>query len=598
MCRIYGHYGGLAIAPDRLRAVGHAMQHGGPDAQTLWTGDEGALGNNRLAIQGVADGDQPFASGDAVCVFNGEIYNHRALRAELNAAGRRIAGDCDGNILLPLYELYGDAFVDRLEGMFAIAIIDRRERTLKLYSDPTGMKSVYYFVSSDGRRLAFAQELQALSKYPGFPAVLEPTALDRYLGGKAVWGPETIYRDVKTLPPGTVLCFSEAGVKIESREPVEAQIEWPGGVADLASAAGMLDAMLQSELTRMLDADVPVCVITSGGLDSSYITALARRRVPDLASFNIAYTGNWPADERAFADEVAAHCGTRHHQVEIHPDTFPGLIERFIRHLDQPNNAPHSLSTFAIFEAIHEAGFKVALTGDGADELFAGYARYSRAAADEAPGWERRYQDTMSAVGTEALERLYTPAYRAELAARGGLFADASGAALAQRVREAPGRKLETILRYDQYERFPYYILRRVDHLSMAHSVEARIPFLQPRIVEFAHALPAELKVVDGRVKAPVTEAARPWLPSSVVERPKQPFTLPITAMIRPGEALHQLIGDVLLASGRRCADLIEQREIEELFRLQSAEPTAWAAEALWSVLMAELWLSARGLTF
>jgi len=580
-----------------LRAVGHSMLHGGPDAQTLWTGAEGALGNNRLAIQGVADGSQPFVSADAVCVFNGEIYNHRALRAELAAAGRHIDGDCDGNILLPLYELFGDAFVDRLEGMYAIAIIDRRERVLKLFSDPAGMKSLYYFVSPDGRRLAFAQELQALSKYPGFPTALDPMALDRYLGGKAVWGPETVYRDVKTLPPGTVLRFSEAGVKVESHEPIEAQIDWPQGVPDLDSAAHMLDSMLQDELTRMLAADVPVCVITSGGLDSSYITALARQRVPDLASFNIAYAGNWPADERSFANEVAAHCGTRHHQVEIHPDTFPALIERFIRHLDQPNNAPHSLSTFAIFEAIHEAGFKVALTGDGADELFAGYARYSRAAADEAPGWERRYQDTMSAVGTDLLGRLYTPEYRAELALRGGLFADRSGRDLAERVRAAPGRKLETLLRYDQSIRFPYYILRRVDHLSMAHSVEARIPFLQPRIVEFAHALPAELKVVDGQVKAPVVEAARPWLPSSVIERPKQPFTLPITAMIRPGEALHELMGDVLLASDRRCADLIEQREIDELFRLQSAQPTSWAAEALWSVLMAELWLSVRGLT-
>lgn len=597
MCRIYGHFGNPPIPSDALRAVGRAMFHGGPDAQTLWTGAEGALGNNRLAIQGIVDGDQPFVSADGVCVFNGEIYNHRILRAELAATGRRIDGDCDGNILLPLYELYGDAFVDRLEGMYAIAIIDRREQVLKLFTDPAGMKSLYYFVSPDGRQLAFAQELQALSAYPGFPAALDPLALDRYLGGKAVWGPETVYQDVRTLPPGTLLRFSEAGVKVETREPVAARIDWPDGGPDLGHAAGMLDTMLQDELTRMLAADVPVCVITSGGLDSSYITALARRRVPDLASFNIAYAGNWPADERAFAAEVAAHCGTRHHQVEIHPDTFPSLVERFIRHLDQPNNAPHSLSTFAIFEAIHEAGFKVALTGDGADELFAGYARYARAAADEAPGWERRYQDTMSAVGTDLLGRLYTPQYRAELERHGGLFADRSGRELAERVRAASGSKLETLLRYDQYARFPYYILRRVDHLSMAHSVEARIPFLQPRIVEFAHALPAALKVVGDQVKAPVAEAARPWLPSSVIERPKQPFTLPITAMIRPGEALHDLVGDVLLASDRRCAELIDQREIEKLFRLQSAQPTSWAAEALWSVLMVELWLSARGLT-
>jgi asparagine synthase (glutamine-hydrolysing) len=593
MCRIHGYFGGEPVDRAVLHRVSRAMLHGGPDAQTLWTGEDGALGSNRLAIQGIPDGDQPFTLGELVCVFNGEIYNHRQLRAMLADHGYRLDGDCDGNVLLPLYQLYGDAFVDRLEGMFAIAIIDRRTHSLALFTDPAGMKSVYYFLSAGGSRLSFAQELQALSVYPDFPDEIDPLAVDRYLGGRAVWGPGTIYSGVRTLEPGCMLRFDGSRLTVRAGTPVAAE---PAADTDLAGAAARLDGLLQHELSRMLDADVPVCVITSGGLDSSYLTALARQQVPDLASFNIAYVGDWPSDERAFAAEVAAHCGTDHHQVLIHPDTFAELTQRFIRHLDQPNNAPHSLSTYALFEAIHQAGFKVALTGDGADELFSGYARYVRASRDDSPDWHRQYQDTMAAVGSPLLRRLYQPEFQQRLLAEGGFFADRSGDELARRVQAEPAGKLETILRYDQYQRFPYYILRRVDHLSMGHSVEARIPFLQPSIVRFAHGLPASLKVAGSQVKAPVAEAARRWLPPSIISRPKQPFTLPIAAMMVPGQAIYDLIGDVLITGERRCAELLRQDGINELFRLQTKEPTGYAADALWSLLMLELWLAARSL--
>ncbi|WP_436500486.1 asparagine synthase (glutamine-hydrolyzing) [Actinokineospora sp. HUAS TT18] len=596
MCRIYGSFGDKSVDSHVLAAVAEAQVHGGPDAQTVVNADTWALGNNRLAIQGIAAGEQPFRLDGLTCVFNGEIYNHRALRAELGARGYRFNGDCDGDVLLPLYELYGDEFVSRLEGMYAIAIVDTRaEPCLKLFVDHAGMKSLYYYVS-DGSQLNFASELRALAKFPDFPDRIDPLAVDRYLGGKAVWGPETIYSQVRTLVPGTVLRFSADGWLTERQiDLAPREFDWPEGGPTRAAAAEILDGLLHDELSRMLDADVPVCVITSGGLDSSYITGMAKSLVPDLASFNIAYAGTWPSDERHFADEVARHVGTRHHQVLLEPAEFPGLIDRFLRHLDQPNNAPHSLSTYGLFEAIHDAGFKVALTGDGADELFSGYARYVKAARDGSATWHRSYQDTMAAAGPGTLSTLYSTAFRAEVAANGGYFADQSGDELVKRVRGAD--KLETLLRYDQFERFPYYILRRVDHLSMAHSVEARIPFLQPSVMRFSRALPTSLKVVDELVKTPVADAARRWIPQSIVDRPKQPFTLPIAAMIRPGEALHDLIGDVLLSSAFRCKDYFDQRKLRELFQLQTDNPSGHAAEVLWSVLMLELWLSVRDLT-
>ncbi|WP_041820204.1 asparagine synthase (glutamine-hydrolyzing) [Streptomyces davaonensis] len=598
MCRIYGCFGGERAESDVLDAVAAAMLPGGPDEQTRRDGDGWTLGTNRLAIQGVDSGHQPFARGQLTCVFNGEIYNHRQLRTELAARGYAFDdGHCDGDVLLPLYELYGDAFTARLEGMFAIALVDERaEPTLKLFTDHAGMKSLYYYLSADGRRLRFASELQALSRFPDFPDELDPLAVDRYLGGKAVWGPGTVYSRVHTLEPGSTLRFADGRTTVTHTPLEPADPHWPDGDPTVAAAAELLDELLRAEVGRMVDADVPVCVITSGGLDSSYTTALAAHLVSDVASFNIAYHGDWPADERHHAAEVARHCGTAHHQVLLDPAGFPELVERFVRHLDQPNNAPHSLSTFALFEAVHQAGFKVALTGDGADELFAGYARFVKADRDGAASWHRTYQGTMAAADTAALDRLYTPDYLAHVRTAGGYFGDRSGDELDRRVRSGRRGKLETLLRYDQFERFPYYILRRVDHLSMAHSVEARIPFLQPSVMRLAHALPAHVKVAGDTVKAPVAEAARRWVPRGIVERPKQPFTLPVTAMIKPGEALYDMIGDLLLGPGARCRDYVRRDTVQDVLRTQTESPAAHAAELLWSLLMLETWLSARSL--
>ncbi|GGN94758.1 asparagine synthetase B [Streptomyces albiflavescens] len=591
MCRIHGSFGGEPIAPHVLHTVGEAQRHGGPDARTLRTGDGWALGNNRLAVQGIAHGQQPYVLGDLTCVFNGEIYNHRQLRAELAAQGHEFQGDCDGDVLLPLYERYGDAFVRRLEGMFALAIVDLRdEPCLKLFSDHAGMKSLYYYVSADGRRLCFASELQALARFPDFPDAIDPSAVDRYFGGRAIWGPGTVYTGVRTLPPGSALRFDGNRLSVEQRQLDALVLDGSTSVGDL------LDRTLRHELARMLDADVPVCVITSGGLDSSYLTALAAATVPEPHSFTIAYRGDWPGDERHFAREVAAHCGTRHHEVVLDPADFPDLIDRFVRHLDQPNNAPHGLSTFALFEAVHDAGFKVAVTGDGADELFGGYARFVKAARDDGANWHRAYQDTMAAAGTATLARLYTPEYLAQLRTTGGHFGDACGDEIQRRVRGGRHGKLETLLRYDQTERFPSYILRRVDHLGMAHAVEARIPFLQPSVMRLAHAVPPALKVVGETVKAPVAEAARRRLPRSILDRPKQPFTLPVTAMIKPGEALYDLIGDTLLGPRTRCGAYIRRDTVRELFRMQTERPDAHAAEVLWSLLILETWFATRNL--
>jgi asparagine synthase (glutamine-hydrolysing) len=595
MCRIFGYLGHRQIDSTTLESVSRAMIHGGPDAQTVRRGAAWALGNNRLAIQGIANGDQPFFLHDTACVFNGEIYNHRALRKDLGNRGYKFIGDCDGDVILPLYELYGDAFVSKLEGMFAIALVDTRDRKcLKLFVDHAGMKSLYYYTSSDGTELYFASELVALSLFPDFPAEVDPSAIDHYFGGRAVWGPGTIYKNVYTLTPGSMLQFTPDEA-IAVRHPIESP-PVPVSENEPDSAGNTLDQLLRDELISMLDADVPACVITSGGLDSSYLTALAAALLPNVSSFNVAYAGTWPSDERHFAEAVARHCRTDHHQVLLNPDEFPSLIDRFVRYLDQPNNAPHSLSTFGLFEAVHKAGFKIALTGDGADELFGGYARYAHAAQDRSERWHRSYQKTMAVAETATLSRLYDGEFRKQIEKKAGYFSDVNGDRLFVAAENGTQGKLESILRYDQIMRFPYYILRRVDHLSMAHAVEARIPFLQPRIVKFSRGLSADCKVVNGSVKKPVVNAARQWLPSSVLDRPKQPFTLPIAAMMRPGESLYDLVGDTLLGTHTRSGKYFDRAVIKELLAIQTHNASQHAAEILWSLLVLEKWLSVRNL--
>ncbi|MDT9696393.1 hypothetical protein RMT89_10660 [Streptomyces sp. P17] len=220
------------------------MYPGGPDEQTLRRRHGWALGTNRLAIQGIDSGHQPFVRGALCCVFNGEIYNHRQLRAELAARGYSFDGDCDGDVLLPLYELYGDAFTSRLEGMFAIALVDEREEpALKLFTDHAGMKSLYYYLSADGRRLRFASELRALSRFPDFPDELDPLAVDRYLGGKAVWGPGTVYTRVRTLKPGSTLRFAGGRTTVTHTALEPAEPHWPGGEPTVGTAAELLDEL-------------------------------------------------------------------------------------------------------------------------------------------------------------------------------------------------------------------------------------------------------------------------------------------------------------------------------------------------------------------
>ncbi|MFE1343368.1 asparagine synthase (glutamine-hydrolyzing) [Streptomyces sp. NPDC058757] len=585
MCRIFGYFN-AAATPHEMRAVAALQRHGGPDATRTARAPGWGLGSNRLAVVDLDGGEQPYGRGGRVrVVFNGEIYNHEELRARLVARGHDIPDRCDGSVLPALYLEYGEELTDHLDGMYALALVDERGPVprLLLATDHIGMKPLYLRWDAAERSLRFSSELPALLGFGGTGARVRESALDAYLATRTPFGTRTVYEDVDVLPPGTTWVCELGGTPRVRRRPADVA---EGPVPDGFTAARRVRRTLRTEVGRLLVADVPVALITSGGLDSSLVTALAAERGP-VDTFNIAYRGAWPFDERRFAREVAERAGAAHHQVEIDPADFPALLRDTVWHLGQPNADPIALSTYALFRAVREAGFTVALTGDAADEVFGGYERMRVAAERSAAGeeWSAGYLDALSAAPAALRARLYTDDYRAHVAADPAL-----PAAVVADLLHGPGTVLDRITRFELEQRLPAYHLRRVDHLSMASSVEARVPFCQRSVIALGSALADHQRIQGGQVKRTLYAAAAGLLPERVLGRPKQPFTLPVTAMLRPGTSLWELARD-LLATGRLGErGQVDGAAVEALFTAQAERPDDGAALALWALLAYEVW--------
>ncbi|WP_327295529.1 MULTISPECIES: asparagine synthase (glutamine-hydrolyzing) [unclassified Streptomyces] len=581
MCRIYGSFNSV-VPSDDLARVSELQRHGGPDSQGCSTGPTWSLGSNRLAVMDPTGGRQPYrsASGAVHVVLNGEIYNHAELRSRLGAFGHRFTDHCDGSVLPALYERYGDAFVDHLDGMYAIAVLDlRAEPRLVLVTDHLGMKPLFYHWDERRGALYFSSEIPALLAFPQVSTSIWTPGLDSYLATKTPFGEQTMFRDVAVLPPAVTAVFDRTGGLRVHRRPQ------PGPEAGHPS--GDLRALLHREVDGLLEADVPVASITSGGLDSSLVTTLATGKAPGLHTFNMAYTGSWPDDERHFARQVSDHAGTRYHQVELVPEELPELLPRVVWHLGQPNADPITVSSYALFAAVREAGFTVALTGDGADEVFGGYRRMRAAAEAAGVGkpWYEAYLDELAVLPAARRKRLYTADYAAAAGSAPALPESA-----AEALRSGPGTVLDRITAFEIGYRLPAYHLRRVDHLSMASAVEVRLPFCQQSVVRHAVRLPDRDRIHGGKVKRALYDAARGLLPDAVLTREKQPFTLPIAAMLTPGWPLWDYARDLLATDRLRRSGELDPRAVDRLFAEQAARPGNTSALALWALLVYELW--------
>lgn len=583
MCRIFGCITDQVIDHAKLSRAAQTMLSGGPDEQWIEQGKNWGIGCNRLAIQGIDGGKQPFRASNFTCVFNGEIYNHRELRAELVAKGHSFTDSCDGNVILPLFQEYGPDFVTRLEGMFALAILelDPNGRCVSAFlaADQSAMKTLFYAVNDTG--LYFASSLKALQEFTPGRFALRDGFVFEYVTRKAVWGPQTVFDGVMVLGAGETLTYnSNTGQHHIGTYQHEYR---PFDIGGIEEASEQLDVLLHQEIAQMADMDVGFCSVLSGGLDSSYITSIVKNHTDRLDTFHISYDSRWPGDESHFARMVAEAQDVNLHHIKVDVSRLPEYVSEYIQHLDQPNYAPHCLSTYFLFKEINTAGYKVAFTGEGADELFCGYSRLIKAATASEPNW---FDNFFLIYGVSAFQK-------------GAYFKDEYLEQLCQQ-SEAPSIDLDpslsraqNVLKYDSKVRFPYYILRRVDSLSMASSVEVRMPFLQPRVIDFARRLPDDLLYEQGVGKQCVLRAGEKYLPKDVIHRKKQPFTFPIQRIMAETNSVREYVFDTVFAHKSITRDYFDMERIQEF---KSRELSENETSVLWALLVLQEWHDANNI--
>ncbi|MEW1694329.1 asparagine synthase (glutamine-hydrolyzing) [Streptomyces sp. NPDC093249] len=587
MCRVLGSFAAGADRPEpaQLAAVSARQRHGGPDEHQVLSGPGWSLGCDRLAVTDPCGGQQPYRLPHLpgiLAVLNGEIYNHVELRRTLAARGHRFPDRCDGTVLPALYAEYGPAFAEHIDGMFAVAVLDLRPGStqLVLAVDDMGMKPLHLHHDPYDGSTRFASEIPALLAFEGVRIAPREDSLDTVLATRTSFSAHTALDGVSVLPPGaTALVRPGTAPVVRRRGPHRA-----------AAPVGDTQDVLRHEVRRLAQAEVPVCAITSGGLDSGLVTALAAEQAreadaPPLHTFHLTYRGRWPDSEAAYARSVARRTRTVHHEVVVDPDELGSLLTRTVRHLGQPNADPITLSTYALFRAVRQSGFTVALTGDGADELFGGYDRMREAlAAPAGSDWAALYTDALSAAPRLLREHLYTANYRAHIADQGSA-ADRIEQEL--RSAEAVGEdRLTAMTAFETRWRLPAYHLRRVDHLSMAWAVEARLPFCQPSVVAHARGLPAEARTG----KRALYEAGAELLPATVLRRPKQPFTLPVAAMLTPGSPLLETVRELLSPARLVLGGKVRADRVQKLLARQLERPSRHDAQALWALAVHELW--------
>ncbi|MBU9376013.1 asparagine synthase (glutamine-hydrolyzing) [Burkholderia multivorans] len=652
MCGIDGFLNSVAFDEETARGtlarMTASLAHRGPDAQGLWVDPAAgiALGHRRLAIVDLSvHGRQPMASacGRYVMVFNGEIYNHRELRAQLERVGRAPAwrGHSDTEVLLAAFAAWGvDATLRRATGMFALALWNRESRVLTLARDRIGEKPLYYGWIGDA--LVFASELKALRAYPGFDGEIDRDALCLYLRHSAVPAPHTIYRGIRKLPPGSWIQFEHAQDTPRIRtywaleHAIDAGHHEPfAGTA--AEAVDRLDTVLRQAVARQMEADVPLGAFLSGGVDSSAIVALMQAQsAAPVDTFTIGFH-EAGYDEAGYAKAVARHLGTRHTELYVTADHALDVVPKLPSIYDEPFSDASQIPTFLVAE-LTRRHVKVSLSGDGGDELFGGYTRYFLT-----PRLWRKLHRVPAAVRTRIAGALH--ALRPDHADQ--LAAVAQGAWGAGELRESPTRigdrlhklghvmtadsriglyrllmssvhhperialaghepptPLDTVSAWPAHLSFaeqamaidtltylPTDILTKVDRAAMAVSLETRMPFLDHHVVEFAWRLPASLRLPEGQSKALLRRLLDRYVPTELIDRPKQGFCAPIDHWLRG--ALRDWADALLQPSRLRDEGFFDAAAVERLWRQHQTGRMNWQHQ-LWTVLMFQAWLDAQ----
>lgn len=563
----------------------------GPDGGGLLQMGPLTLAHRRLKIFDLSEkAAQPMMNTELGLglVFNGAIYNYKELRRELEGMGYIFRSDGDTEVLLKAYHAWGKACVTRLQGMFAFAMWERDSGDLVLARDRLGIKPLYYASTAQGFK--FASTLPALLEFEGIDRALDPVALHYYLTFHAVPEPHTLMRGIRKLSPGTVMTVKADGTVAE-------QPYWnlrfnESNTDATKDEAGWVEATrdaMQLAIDRQLAADVPVGVLLSGGLDSSLLVAMAaHRRSQPIETFSIGFesVGKEKGDEFYYSDMVAKHFGTRHHQMYISNRQLADALPDCVASMAEPMTSHDNIGFYLLSHEVAKH-VKVVLSGQGADELFGGYhwfqqLSHSVVAPDQAA---QQLLTTVADHDYATYRTLVTPEYRTE---------DRALAFLRQLCAQNPGATMvDHMLTYESTFALANGPLERVDNMTMAASLEARVPLLDEAVVEVARAMPLRYKLADGG-KFAMKQLGRQLLPTEVVDRPKGYFPVPgLTHLTGSTLALMQ---EVLSPRNVRERGLFEPAAVAAMLENPADYLTPSGASKLWQVGLLEFWLQQHGL--
>ena len=598
MCGICGKFNfdrERHVDPGILRRMLDTIRHRGPDGSGYYLSGPVGLGHRRLSIIDLESGDQPMSNEDGSIwtVYNGEIYNFAELRAELKGRGHRFTSRSDTEVIVHLYEELGDECVTKFNGMFAFALWDERRQRLLLARDRLGIKPLY--LRRSGQGITFASEVKALLVDPeAGPVQLNSRAVDRFLSFYYLPGEETLFQGIVKLQPGH--CLSVSADRWALSQYWDLSFDPDPHPQSYEDAVAEVEARLRGSVSAHMISDVPVGVLLSGGVDSSGILSYATRQSGPVHSFTMGFDGGAFADERPYARLAADKFGSVHHDISLTAREFAEFLPRYVWHMEEPVCEPPAVALYFVAALARRTGVKVLLSGEGGDEAFGGYPEYrnllwlERLKSALGPargllplgfellsrmGWSRGghyaelsgrpledYYYSRTASPASPFSRLKPGIYGSEFAARvaPGSAAD-STAALWSRSRHWP--ILHRMLYVDSKTWLPDDLLVKADKMTMAASVELRVPLLDHTLLEFAASLPAHYKVSGHRLKRVLKAALKGNVPPEIIERKKTGFPVPYETCMR-GE-LKELVADSILSAGSFAGACFTRRVVSKL---------------------------------